>query len=604
MPLIHKKILLFCVTLVIYAGLGGITFYLSSNADELAWSASSVVLWGLAWIIFGRFEWIHLMCFPAFLLLPAELMVQHFFATGLTPHIWGTILETSPREALEFVGNRWLEFLLLPLCFALLWWVLWLGWRKNRRDELNTFDFVTTLSMVMRSVIFIVVSVLIGFAILIGQDKDELPSYLHSFKSTVDPSGRRFDLAFLAEPWPFGVYVQLTRWGIERFEFSRQVAQKDNFHFGATSQTNEARTIVLVIGESSRADHWGINGYQRNTTPLLQQRLAEGSELINLPDFLSPISATRLSVPIMLTRKMARDAVSSDFSETSLISALRDAGFKTWWLSNQMSYGKFDTPITVYGREAEVVRHFNLGSYSGVSPYDGVLLAPLEDALRDPAPKKLIILHTLGSHWNYRFRYPAAFEIDKPALAGHAEVSVQDRSLRAEMVNAYDNSIRYTDWLLDQVMTRLRDRSAALLYASDHGQLLYDGQCNLALHGHNTYYDFKIPALLWTSAEYRMNFPNTVYFLRKNATARLNTENIFPTILDLAQVKITKAVPVGETNPRFSIAANNFKSHVRWVDSYGWTNFDNAVMSGSCKEMKAPSAKSASSVESDNSEED
>jgi glucan phosphoethanolaminetransferase (alkaline phosphatase superfamily) len=114
---------------------------------------------------------------------------------------------------------------------------------------------------------------------------------------------------------------------------------------------------------------------------------------------------------------------------------------------------------------------------------------------------------------------------------------------------------------------------------ADHGQTLYDKSCKLAFHGHNTDYEFHVPAFVWYSAPYQERYPGKVAQLRKNQGARLATENMFHTLLDLGDI----AYP-DETLDR-SFINPAFKVRTRYVDSYGWTDYDNATLKGDCHEV-------------------
>lgn len=269
------------------------------------------------------------------------------------------------------------------------------------------------------------------------------------------------------------------------------------------------------------------------------------------------------------------------FTEKSFLTAFKEAGYKTYWLSNQISFGKFDTPVSVFAREADTVEFLNLGGFTTRSNLDEVLFDPLERALRDPAPKKLIVLHTLGSHWNYAHRYPARFDKWTPSLRGVDKPVVTDDAIEPQMSNSYDNSILYTDWFLSQVIDRLKspEKAAALMYVADHGQTLYDKSCDLAFHGHNTQYEFHVPAFVWYSDVYAALYPAKVAQLKQRRKARLSTENVFHTLVDLGDIRYP-----GE-RLEWSIASPQWKRHKRYVDSYGWTDYDNARMRGDCREV-------------------
>lgn len=387
------------------------------------------------------------------------------------------------------------------------------------------------------------------------------------------------DRAMLANCWPFGIVYHGYSFWTERRYLASLADANHTFSFGAEQipAVVAPQIVVMVIGESSRYDRWSLNGYARDTTP----RLRTEAHVVSLSDMVSGVSATRLAVPVMVTRKPVTEALRAEFREKSFVTAFKEAGFKTFWLSNQMSFGKYDTPVSVYANEADVTRFINLGGIGKESDADSALLAPLHSAVADQAPKKLIVLHTLGSHWNYSHRYPQSFDHWKPSLYGVAKPAITDLLIKPQLNNSYDNTILYTDWLLSQIINSLKDTPAitSLLFVADHGQTLYDGSCRLAFHGHNTQFEFHVPALVWYSPTYRTTYPDKVAALSHNRHARLTTENIFHSLLDMADIHFP--------NERLDNSFVNvrFKPHKRYVDSYGWTDYDNATIKGDCHEV-------------------
>ncbi|MGH8854672.1 MAG: phosphoethanolamine transferase, partial [Telluria sp.] len=390
-----------------------------------------------------------------------------------------------------------------------------------------------------------------------------------------------FDAGIFARSWPFGLAARGIDFYQERIYLAELNLRSAAFRFGAhqAGDSHGPQVVVLVLGESSRFDRWSLNGYQRETNPLL----AREQNLVMLKDVVTPVSATRLSVPVIISRKPAMQSLKDGFSEKSFLSAYKEAGFKTFWISNQVSFGKFDTPVSVFAKEADDVQFLNLGGFSGASNHDAVMLEPLRRAIADPAQKLLVVLHSLGSHWNYGHRYPKEFDRWKPSLHAISKPDYTDTRLEPQINNSYDSAILYTDWFLSNVIGLLKESSlpASLLYVADHGQTLYDKSCKIAFHGHNTQYEFHIPAFAWYSDSYRDRYPGKVEQLRRHQKSRLSTENMFHTLLDLADIRYP-----GERLER-SFASPRFKRHKRYVDSYGWTDYDDATMRGDCREVIA-----------------
>ena len=521
--------------------------------------AAEVLLWAWVWALFGRpahFQWLLI---PAFLALPLELYFQIFFDQRLGAHQLGVLAETTSGEALEFMGrSAWGMLAVLAMVAA--WWVLCfvaarhtdgLAWRGPTRWA---FLAVTGALAAVTA---------------------------HGYESQAPLAQMAGEVKF-AESRPFGLVATFAGYYQERQEVARLSAGAETFRFAAGQQAPDGvpETVVLVLGESSRFDRWRLNGYARDTNPLL----AKESNLVVLQDLVSPVTLTRASVPLIVTRKPAITAATPGFHEPSFVSAYKEAGFRTWWLSNQLAYGEWDSPFAPYSQEAHEVRHFNPGKINEQSSYDEVLLAPLQRALAAPAPRKLVVLHTLGSHWNYGLRYPAPFDRWQPSLASLSGPDPGDARLQRETSNSYDNSILYTDWFLAQVIGALKQsgQRAVLLYVSDHGELLRDAHCERFVHGQNTEFEFHVPGLVWYADQYRARYPDKVAALQQNRAARLGTPDIFHTVLDLGNIRYP-----GE-RLEWSFAQARYTPRARLVNTDDWVDYDQAQRNGACRVLSRP----------------
>ena len=563
--------------------------------------------WLGVWALFRRPAYFHWLLLPAFVALPVELYLYVFYGQGISTHHLGIIAETSPAEALEFLGNK--VWLLLGVAVGVLAWFLgsWMAaWRTRDLDWNDVSRRVVLAALGLSAGVFAYglefgvappappavahagqAAAPLKVAARPGQaDDDTVPDSAAPARARALPplphwAQLPFDLDAFAHSWPFGLAARGVDFYKERVYLADLNRRSAHFRFGAHAESpaDEPQVVVMVIGESSRYDRWGINGYGRDTNPLLSQQ----ANLVPLADVITSVSATRLSVPVMISRKPAMQSLKDGFSEKSFLTAFKEAGYKTFWLSNQISFGKFDTPVSVFAKEADEVEFLNLGGFTDNSNYDEVLFAPLAHALADPAPKKLVVLHTLGSHWNYSHRYPKQFDKWQPSLFGVDKPVFTDIDIKEKLNNSYDSSILYTDWFLDRVIETLKGgaQPASLLYVADHGQTLYDNSCKLAFHGHNTQYEFHIPAFAWYSDAYAELHPDKVAQLRRHSKARLATENVFHTLLDLGNVRYP-----GE-RLAWSFVNPAFRQHKRYVDSYGWTDYDHATIKGDCHEVIA-----------------
>lgn len=549
------------------------------------------VAWLAYWAVFSRPKWFHPFLLPAFLALPVEIYLQTFFNQGISTHHLGILAETSPSESMEFIGNR-IWIVAGGVLSVVMWW--WLAWRAAQKAHaLEWSDNSRWLAIAVLT---------LGFGIWMYEQ--EFGSSAAASSVTVknvsasavtsSAGGRRtgwnlpplpawaripVDASAFARTWPFGLAVRGDDFWKERQYLAELAHKSRSFTFGAqqTIKLDTPQLVVMVIGESSRYDRWSLNGYHRETNPLLKSE----PNLISLANVITAVSATRLSVPVLVSRKPAIQSLKAGFAEKSFLSAFKEAGFKTYWLSNQMSFGQFDTPVSVFAREADVTQFLNFGGFNSNASYDEVLLEPLRAAVADPAQKKLVVLHTLGNHWNYSHRHPKEYDKWQPSLLGVENPAYTDSKIKQQLNNSYDNSILYTDWFLSQVIHTLKSsrQMAAMMYVADHGQTLYDGTCNLAFHGHNTQFEFHVPALVWHSDLYRITHPGKVNQLLKNRRARLTTENVFHSLVDMADIRYST-----EQLER-SFLSKKFRQHKRYVDSYGWTDYDNATFRGDCREV-------------------
>jgi glucan phosphoethanolaminetransferase (alkaline phosphatase superfamily) len=572
-----------------------------------------LLAWLGVWAVFKRPAYFHWLLLPAFLALPVELYLYAFYGQGISTHHLGIIAETSPAEAMEFLGNK--VWLLIGVLIGVLAWFAtsWIAaWRTRDLDWADVSRPVVLGVLALPALVFgyglkygVAPPPLAGTAApasaavrLVKASAPTSDSVEAASEETAPPRPSSiprpaslpplahwmrlpFDLDAFAHSWPFGLAARGVDFYKERVYLANLNRRSANFRFHARlAEPNDApQVIVMVIGESSRYDRWSLNGYDRETNPLLSQE----ANVVPLRDVITSVSATRLSVPVIISRKPATQSLKDGFSEKSFLTAFKEAGYKTFWLSNQISFGKFDTPVSVFAKEADVVDFLNLGGFTDNSNYDEILFGPLKHAVADPAPKKLIVLHTLGSHWNYSHRYPKQFDKWLPSLYGVDKPVYTDIRIKDKLNNSYDSSILYTDWFLDHVIGTLKDAGepAAMLYVADHGQTLYDNSCRLAFHGHNTQYEFHVPAFAWYSDAYAERFPDKVTQLRRHRKAKLATENMFHTLLDLGDVRYP------DERLEWSFVNAAFKQHKRYVDSYGWTDYDNATIKGDCHEVIA-----------------
>ena len=157
---------------------------------------------------------------------------------------------------------------------------------------------------------------------------------------------------------------------------------------------------------------------------------------------------------------------------------------------------------------------------SNYNPSDNELLKLVAKELGKGVSRQFIVLHTYGSHFNYKERYPAEQAFFLPDMPVDAEVKYKDN-----LINAYDNSIRYTDNFLVRLIDMLREQhvNSALIYTSDHGEDIFDDNRHLFLHASPvpSYYQIHVPFFIWMSDNYRQRYPSLLEAAQKPIGRRM-----------------------------------------------------------------------------------
>lgn len=290
---------------------------------------------------------------------------------------------------------------------------------------------------------------------------------------------------------------------------------------------------VLVIGETARAANFALNGYARATTP----QLAAEAGVINFRQVRSCGTSTAVSLPCMFL-----DVGRAGFSDTlaarreNLLDVLQRSGYAVLWRDNNSGCKGLCDRV----QHDELMSAGVAGLCVGGECYDEILLHGLQESLDAFVGDTVIVLHMKGSHGPaYYLRYPEAFEHFTPVC----KTNQLDRCERETIVNAYDNTLRYTDHVLARTIALLRrnaDRfDASLLYVSDHGESL--GERGLYLHGvpyalapsEQTH----VPMLMWLSKSAESRYGIDAACLRGRQDEPLSHDNLYHSALGLLGVR-------------------------------------------------------------------
>lgn len=331
----------------------------------------------------------------------------------------------------------------------------------------------------------------------------------------------------IMERLPYSMYNSIRLYYINKKE---ALTRRPAFDHVSASCNTDTITVVMIIGESLRADHLGINGYHRQTTPLLSTDTA----VISLPYMYTEPCYTHTSVPRIMTRGDVEHP-DRDYEEPSFITLLNKAGFKTSWLANQEMVPTYSYFMHEADELSFTNRNFSLYSYD--KWLDEELLPLYAKSLSADAHRKFILLHSIGSHW----WYPSHFTDDNAIFQPIIKSKVVSANSAEAMINSYDNCIISTDRFVMDIIRELRDKKAVLIYVSDHGESL--GEDGVWLHGIDRQELHNPACLIWYSDKYAKAYPRKIANLKRNSNTKHTTDDIFHSMLDAADVKTSVLTP-------------------------------------------------------------
>ena len=326
-----------------------------------------------------------------------------------------------------------------------------------------------------------------------------------------------------------------------------------NFKFDARSEHSATapEVYVMVVGETARAHNFSLYGYPRNTNPLLSKTPG----IKAFPNVTTQSNTTHKSVPMLLSAASAED-FERLFHEKGILAAFKEAGFHTVFISNQLPNHSF---IDFLGEQAD--EHYFLKKEDALqgNHYDEDLLQKLDEILpkADASSsahyhyryrKLFVVLHSYGSHFNYQERYPRSFAYFKPDSRSEAKPEN-----RRDLLNAYDNTIRYTDYILHGIIERLQkwegiqtktdgvycQPTSAMLYTSDHGENILDDDRHLFLHAapKASDYELHVPFIIWTSEGFSKQYPDILKALGENRSKQVQSSlSAFHTMLGIGGI--------------------------------------------------------------------
>ncbi len=482
--------------------------------------ANAALLLGFNLVFLGLTLWGPWRRVLGLVFLAASATATYFmlaYGVVIDPSMVANALHTDAREVRDLLSLEMFWPALWGFALPGIWW-----WRQSARQQPWRRAAWQRLAFLAFA---LVLTALIGrFAF------QDLASTMRNNKS----------LRYMINPYN-GVYA-LVHLGVGRAADVQRPLQAigldARFTGRVAASPQQGPLILLVVGETLRADHVGLGGYARDTSPELMALKRRG-ELVYFDQVSSCGTNTQVSLPCMFS-SLGHEGLDVSRNLENLLDVLKHAGLAVTWLDDQSGCKGV----------CERVPNINTSALNDASLcpdgecFDEILVKQLPQQLakldaQAQARATLAVLHMMGSHGPAYFkRVPQA---QKKFLPECTDQALQNCDLAA-VVNAYDNTARYTDHVLAEMIgwlkTQSPSRPTALLFVSDHGESL--GENGLFLHGmpyaiaprEQTH----VPMLAWLSPSWQSQLGLPLDCLQKKASLPYSHDNLFHTVLGLAQV--------------------------------------------------------------------
>ncbi len=475
-------------------------------------------------------KWFYKKCFFIFstivlhILAFIKISFYYNYAARLNASAFFIIFETNKQEVFGFLISYFNGFV-ISLVFLLIISLIF-SLKLIIRKEKN-IDFFTFIKSTRFSKIALIFSIFISI-------------FLIQFKFN------KYNL-FLSSITAYKDYNFL------KTQIKEELSQSQSKYVNATCSFNDFQTHIVIIGESTSRWHMQLYGYDRKTNPELDKIK---SELLIFNDVIAPNVHTILSLDKILTFSNYNNP--NKINNTSLVQLANEAGFETYWLSNQQAVGINEAISTQIGYAAKNKFFMAPDDFVSIS-YDEILLERFNEILLNKK-SKVIFVHLMGTHEPYELRYPDAFICFKETERKKTFFSIS----KEEMINRYDNAIRYNDYIVGSMLNSVREMNikSTLTYFSDHGDDVYDTNNDKFLR-HNEYYATKpmydIPFILWLSKTFRKDVQCDT--LNTYVNRKYNLENYIHTFSDLLNINHDLF------DPEKSLINEDYKEKIRLIQN-------------------------------------
>jgi len=480
----------------------------------IVFTATTVLLSLLLWPLWRKPVGVVLLMVAA-----ANSYFMSAYGVVIDPSMMANTVQTDVREVRDLLSGSMLLVLLLGVVLPGVWW-----WRQPVKQWPAMRLLGRQLGLAVLALVLMMVVIWASF--------QDLASTMRNHKS----------LRYMVNP--FNTVYASGRLLVGQTTQARMSLQPigEDAAMANVGVPASPPLIVLVVGETVRAANFGLAGYARDTTPQLRQLQTSG-ELTYFSNVRSCGTNTQVSVPCMFSHLGREAQAKNDIPYENLLDVLQRAGMQVLWLDNQS------------GCKGVCDRVPNASTLTLKDPklcpdgecFDEILLRVLPERLAEldkarpngqPSAGTVVVLHQMGNHGPAYFkRTPADMKLYQP----ECRTNVLQDCPAQDIVNAYDNAVRYTDHFLGDTVRWLKTqkRPTAMLYVSDHGESL--GEKGLYLHGmpymmapqEQTH----VPMALWMSKSLQKQNGWEANCWQKQAEDALSHDHYFHSVLSLAQVK-------------------------------------------------------------------
>ena len=442
---------------------------------------------------------------PVLLLVPFNLGYIIYFDSKVSEATVLMILNTNKTEALELLKSY---FPILSITLIIYLSLLYFLYQRTEKSiETKKASYISGISLAVLTI-------------------SPLPIYNHAVSYFGNVKNAFYDIY----PGTIADGIENVLYQNSFIKLTQKERDKFAYHSKQDPSINDQQVHVLIIGESSRYDHWGINGYKRNTSPLLSKR----KDLISFSNTASGGFMTEWAVPLLLTG-VGADHYDLNVHRKGIVSAFGEAGFNTYWITNQTDFLGY---FKIHSLEAQKGYYLLTDFRSTKNVHlDMELVDTLKKVLAQPGNKKFIVLHILGNHYSYSARYPDGYDAFKPSNKTISS-KITDKKFKNVLINSYDNSIRYSDAVIDSVISMVNklNNFSSVAFIADHGEDLFDDDRNWSSH-HNgappSKYDAHVPFFVWYSPKLEATYPNKISNLLQHKNAVASSQNLIYTLTSM-----------------------------------------------------------------------